>query len=278
MQRHFVPILRPEYYASMPRVRLLHWNAQEAAAHIVILRRSRHTVEYQEQFHPSLMKNWRESPPDAFVIDLSRLPSHGREIAISLRQSPRTKLVPIVFCDGLEEKVNVVRGILPDAVYCSLPTLAVTLRKVLKDRPVDAVKRPVKPPAMMDRYKDRTAAQKLGIANSSTLVLIDPPANAMKVLGELPPEVEIFDHPASHASVTLCFLHQPHLLGLTLSGVRRRAATSKLWLLWRKGGSAARGDVTERLVRESALDLGLVDYKICSVDSTWTAMLFALKK
>jgi len=187
----------------------------------------------------------------------------AREIAISLRQSPRTRLVPIVFCDGLEEKVNVVRGILPDAVYCSLPTLAVTLRKVLKDRPVDSVKPPVKPPvkpaAMMDQYKDRTAAQKLGIANSSALVLIDPPANAMKVLGELPPEVEILDDPASHASVTLCFLHQPHLLGLTLSGVRHRAAT-------------------ERLVRESALDLGLVDYKICSVDSTWTAMLFALKK
>jgi hypothetical protein len=32
------------------------------------------------------------------------------------------------------------------------------------------------------------------------------------------------------------------------------------------------------LVRETGIDLGLVDYKICSVDKTWSAMLFAQRK
>jgi hypothetical protein len=76
----------------------------------------------------------------------------------------------------------------------------------------------------------------------------------------------------------LCFVPDPQSLGATLSAVRHHAVNCKLWILWRKGGKAARGDVTERLVRESALDLGLVDYKVCSVDATWTAMLFAKKK
>jgi hypothetical protein len=31
-------------------------------------------------------------------------------------------------------------------------------------------------------------------------------------------------------------------------------------------------------VREAALAVGLVDYKICSLDGVWSGMLFALKK
>lgn len=258
----------------MPRVRLLHWNSQEAERHIAILQRSHHSVEYDEQFRPALMKCWRESPPGAFVIDLSRLPSQGREIAVALRQSPRTRKVPIVFCGGAEEKVSAVRSVLPDAAYCSVETLAATLRKTLLEPPAD----PVKPALMMERYKDRTAAQKLGIAPSSVVALIDPPSHALKILGQLPPDVEIVEEWTPQVSVMLCFLHHPHSVAATLTEVRQRASESKLWMLWRKGGSAARGDVTEGIVREYALKLGLVDYKICSVDSVWTAMLFARKK
>ena len=258
----------------MPRVRLLHWKAQEASSCIETLERAGYSVEYEEQFRPALMRTWRESPPDAFVIDLSRLPSHGREIAVALRQSPRTRLVPLVFCNGQPEKVNAVRTILPDAAYCDVAGLASAVRKALKERPVD----PVKPPAMMDRYKNRTAAQKLGISASSVVTILNPPANVLDILGELPPEVELLEQPAPRAAVTLCFVHEPALVAAAISQVRRFATGSKLWILWRKGGSAARGEVTEHLVRQSALDLGLVDYKICSVDSTWTAMLFALKK
>jgi len=31
-------------------------------------------------------------------------------------------------------------------------------------------------------------------------------------------------------------------------------------------------------VREAALAMGLVDYKICSLDGVWTGMVFAVKK
>jgi hypothetical protein len=32
------------------------------------------------------------------------------------------------------------------------------------------------------------------------------------------------------------------------------------------------------LIRRAAIDVGLVDYKICSVDATWSGMVFAVKK
>ena len=260
----------------MARVRLLHWKASEAAHHIGVLRRAGYRVDYEEQFRPALVKEWRDSPPDAFVIDLSRLPSHGREIAIALRQSPRTRCIPIVFCGGAEEKVARIRNLLPDATYTTVEELCSTLRQALVSRPPG---NPIRPIQMMDRYGSRTAAQKLGIKECSSVRLIDPPKNVMQVLRELPSNVEIVEGDSvERASVTLCFVQERHSLLEVLSRARPLATASKLWILWRKGGSAARGDVTESQVRNAAIDLGLVDYKICSVNGVWSAMLFAVKR
>jgi CheY-like chemotaxis protein len=222
------------------------------------------------------MKQWRKSPPDAFVIDLSRLPSHGREIAIGIRQSPAIRSIPIVFCAGDPEKVSALRALLPDAVYCDLPNLPPALKKALAAPPAN----PVRPTAMMDRYKSRTAADKLGIKKDSIAVLINAPRGAERILGPMPENVDLLESESgvSSAPVHLCFVHRPDELLPVLSHLRAVARHSKLWILWRKGGKAAAGDVTENFVRQHALALGLVDYKICAVNEIWTAMLFALKQ
>jgi hypothetical protein len=260
----------------MPRVRLIHWKASEAAAHFKALQEANCQIEYEQEFRPGLMKAWRQSPPHAFVIDLSRLPSHGREIAIALRQSPATRCVPLVFCGGTTEKVEALRELLPDAAYCKLPNLKATLKKAI----ATPVKDPVRPTAMMDRYKSRTAAEKLGIKEGSSVALVHPPRDAERVLGRLPSKITLLEGETGQpgASVHLCFIHRPDDLSSSLSQLRAFASRSKLWIAWRKGGKAAAGDVTEKLVRDQALDLGLVDYKICSIDNVWTAMLFALKR
>lgn len=257
----------------MPRIRVLHWKASEAAGLLELLRGAGYEVEYEETFRPALMREWRESPPDAFVIDLTRLPSHGREIAVALRQSRAMRQIPVVFCDGAEEKVAAIRALLPDANYCTRGTLKSTVRKALKNRP----EAPVVPKDMMHRYAGRTAAQKLGIKAGSKVALVDSPADGVRTLGELPERVE-FCEDDGVADVILAFSHDPASLAAELSRLRRRAGGSKLWVLWRKGGSAARGEVTENVVREHALALGLVDYKVCAVNEVWSAILFAAKR
>jgi CheY-like chemotaxis protein len=265
--------------AEMPRIRLVHWNKDEAREYTELLEGAGHQVEYEEKFRPGLMRIWRESPPDAFVIDLSRLPSHGREIAIALRQSRATRAIPIVFCDGAEEKVAQTRSVLPDATYCARARLCSALRNALKRR----ITAPVVPTEMMARYAGRTAAQKLGIKESSTIALVDPPREGIHVLGELPNGVDLRDDAEENSDVTLCFIHDLGSLQPQLSEMRRRAGRTKLWVLWKKGGSkksdsAGRGVVTEGLVREYALALGLVDYKVCSVNEVWSALAFARKR
>jgi CheY-like chemotaxis protein len=257
----------------MPRVRLLHWNRQEAAPYLEILGAQRYRVEYDERFEPALMREWRTKPPQAFVIDLSRLPSHGREIAVALRKSPATRAVPIVFCEGADDKVSRVRKELPDAFYCTLASLPGTLKRALASPPAD----PVIPAQMMERYATRSAPEKLGIRVGSRLAAIDAPRDFPKLLGELPRDVEILEDETPGADVILCFVRDFDGLQTSLSQLRGFARTSKLWILWPKGQSN-RGGIGERAIRESAIALGLVDYKICSVDKTWSAMLFALKR
>lgn len=261
-------------FRNMARVQLLHWKPEEASEHIRLLKAAGHEVNHTAEFMPGLMRSWRESPPDAFVIDLSRLPSQGREVAGLLRQSRVTRHIPIVFCEGAEEKVARVRAELPDATYCGLKTLRSALRRAFRTR----LEAPVVPTEMMQRYAGRSAAEKLGIKQGSAVVLIDAPRDFSKILGKLPKSVECLENPAEKGDITLCFIQNAGLLQARLSELRSGAGRTKLWILWRKGGSAARGELTEQLIRECGIELGLVDYKICSVNEIWSALAFARKR
>jgi hypothetical protein len=250
----------------MARVRLIHWNAVEAAPRIEKLRAAGHDVEFGGEY-----KDWRTRPIEAFVIDLSRLPAHGREVATALRGAKATRRLPILFVDGLPEKVSAIRAQLPDATFTTWPRIKTALKSALARPLAD----PVAPAQMMDRYGSRTVAQKLGIKENTSVLVIDPPRDYLRVLGELPDGAWVEEEPAAKSPVTVCFLREPGALPGVLETGRRLAAHSKLWICWPKGKKAG---IRENDIRTSAIALGLVDYKICSVDSTWSGLLFSLKR
>lgn len=216
-------------------------------------------------FDPAAFRAIRESPPDVFVIDLARRPSHGREVAVYLRGQKATRHIPIVFLDGAPEKVAAIRKLLPDAVYAARARMRSAVRQALAHKPAA----PVVPPQMMERYAGRTAAQKLGIRAGARVALIDPPRNYASVIGATIEEAAGEDCP-----ITLWFVTDGAALHEALPRMRTLAARTKLWILWRK----RRPGINQPFLRESAAAVGLVDYKICSVNATWSAMLFARKK
>jgi hypothetical protein len=107
--------------------------------------------------------------------------------------------------------------------------------------------------------------------------VIDPPRDYLAVLGDLPAGVEFTDDERSPAAVTLCFVHDLPSLQARMSDLRIRARTGKLWFCWRKGKAAA-GGVSDSSIRATGISLGLVDYKVCSLNSAWSGMLFALRR
>ncbi len=255
----------------MPRVRIVHWKAPQAGPLIEACRACGFEVEYHDLKFADLAKMIRAKPPDALVIDLTCLPSHGRDTAIYLRRTKYARSIPLVFVDGEPEKVDNVRQQLPDATFTSRKRLCAGIKQACaKGVPADTVL----PPGAMERYGSRTLAQKLGIKEGSTVGVMDAPRDYAAALGALPEGVEIVEDPASAQSVTLWFVRDPREYQAGLRRMHAIAHQTKLWIVWRKGT----GVLTDRSVREAANDAGLVDYKICAVNAQWSAMAFARRK
>jgi len=47
-----------------------------------------------------------------------------------------------------------------------------------------------------------------------------------------------------------------------------------LWISWPKQSSGHPTDLTEDVLRQVILPLGLVDVKVCAVDDTWSGLKF----
>ena len=86
----------------MPRVALLHWKSAEAAPYTEALAAAGHHVVHVD--NAASWRSLRDNLPEAVVIHLGRLPSHGREVGVALRSSGKTRHVPIVFVDGEAKK------------------------------------------------------------------------------------------------------------------------------------------------------------------------------
>jgi len=63
-------------------------------------------VEIEAEDGARAGKRIKENPPQAVVIYLTRLPSHGRETADGLRSMKATRHLPIIFVDGKEEAID----------------------------------------------------------------------------------------------------------------------------------------------------------------------------
>lgn len=253
----------------MARICLYHWKASEAQPILSALRGAGHEVDYREK--PGTYGDLRRDPPDLFLIDLSRQPSMGRELAVFFRGSKSLRLIPIVFVDGDPAKVAPICRLMPDAQYTSLSRVKAAVRSALAHPPVN----PIRPPQMEERIAGRSTAQKLGIAADSRVAVIDPPPDYARAIGEIPEGARYVEDSTAGCKLALWFVHDPAEFQASLPRMRRLCATTRLWIAWRKG---KRDGLNETIIRQGAIDVGLVDYKICSINETWSAMLFAVKK
>jgi len=255
------------------RVRLIHWNATEAEPLIALLKRAGHTVDYDAKFTSAMFKEIRTSPPDAMVIDLTRMPSHGRYVAFSMRQSPKTRQVPVVLVDGDPDKVAITKRQVPDMFFTTRAKLLTAIKAAQKQRLANPIA-----PGRLFSYHPRTAAQKMGIGKGARIGVIDGPRDYERVIGEVEEGVEFVEGAQAGCTVLVWFLHDPDAYLEMLPRMRAHLSKMRLWALWRKGGTTKEGAVTPLLIREAAKEFGMIDYKVCSVDKTWSGIALTIKK
>ena len=186
------------------------------------------------------------------------------------------RAVPRIFVEGDPEKVARVREAFPDAGYASWTGIADAVRRALAHPLTDAgVRR-----SRMDGYAGTPLPKKLGIKEGSTVALVGAPRGFKATLGPLPQGVTLRRDVRGPCDLILWFARSradlKKRVGEGESGAR--AARDGIWVLWPKKTSGVATDLSETIVRRAGLDAGLVDFKVCAVDATWSGLRFARRK
>ncbi|HEY3243140.1 MAG TPA: hypothetical protein VGM03_07290 [Phycisphaerae bacterium] len=120
----------------MPGIFLLHWNEAEAQERAQRIRNMGYDVRTESSDGARGGNAILANPPAAVVVDLSRLPSHGRETAHYLHYCKAGRSIPIVFLPGDPLKMEKVRQAVPDGIWSSWDRLADDLNRITADSAV----------------------------------------------------------------------------------------------------------------------------------------------
>ena len=129
-------------------------------------------------------------------------------------------------------------------------------------------------------YSGTPLWRKLGYRSGTRAYVEGAPAGYALLLG-LPADVEVAWLPRPRKAVGLV-----HLFATRASVLRSRlgklrgtiAPDGVIWASWPKRSSGVATDVTEDVIRDAALPIGLVDIKVCAVDDVWSGLKLMIRK
>jgi hypothetical protein len=128
-------------------------------------------------------------------------------------------------------------------------------------------------------YSGTPLVRKLGIREGTTVCAIEAPLGYRGLIGRLPPRARLTSGVGPTVDVVHLFVTTRRDLQERLVDLRSRIREdASIWVSWPKKASKVATDVTEDVVREVALPLGLVDVKVCAVDETWSALKVVIRK
>ncbi len=122
----------------------------------------------------------------------------------------------------------------------------------------------------MAGYSSTPLAAKLGIGEESTVAILGAPDD---VAFGLPTGTAVRHQARGHVDVVVAFFTRWRKLERRLDGLAAMVhPAGGVWIAWPKRASGLATDMTDHVVRSLALHWGLVDNKVCAIDSTWTAL------
>jgi hypothetical protein len=271
----------------MKTVKLISFHP-EVTAQAVLLRQPGVTIDSAPLVRSSAVVGEMASlNPAALVLDLDKLPSHAREIAFALRASKSARHIPILFAgslparDGLPEKFARLRAELPDIPYVEWSKARSALGRMLEE-PATA------PPTVpAPRVYTATLAQKLGIVSRAAtaepkpkqIALVAAPDGFTELLGDLPVTVSFASRVGGKTDLALCFIRSLTDLESTLEMLTLQLPlAASAWIAYPKRAANKHLDFNENHVRNLCLAANFVDYKICSIDTSWSALKFAHRR
>ena len=121
--------------------------------------------------------------------------------------------------------------------------------------------------------------QKLGIKPGFCIFVDGAPSAYGAIVGPLPADVTVTAALKPPLDMVHLFAMQSKELAAKLRRYRTAIAPDgTIWVSWPKKSSGIASDLTDVVVRDTALPLGLVDTKVCAIDDIWSGLKFVIPK
>lgn len=132
----------------------------------------------------------------------------------------------------------------------------------------------------MPGYSGTPLAKKLGIKDNFRAALLNVPDDVKTELRDALGKCRIqpISGPTSK-DLDFIFLFAKSRAGLELEllpAAKALAPAGMLWISWPKKSSGVATDLTENVIRQSGLEAGLVDVKVCAVTNVWSGLKFVI--
>ena len=127
-------------------------------------------------------------------------------------------------------------------------------------------------------YSGTPLWKKLGVRAGAAVLTVNAPANYRTLLPGLPATVTITDAAEPPVAFVHLFVTAKADLAARLPKLLAALAPDGVvWVSWPKKAAKLPTDVTEDVIRDVALPLGLVDVKVCAVDATWSGLKLVIR-
>jgi len=131
----------------------------------------------------------------------------------------------------------------------------------------------------MPGYSGTPLIRKLGIKQGFRMRVLGAPEEYWGWLGPLPEEVVVRPRTVAGLDFVHLFTRRRRELEAKLPGLKEAVfPDGMIWVSWPKRASGVPTDVTEDVIRSTALPLGLVDVKVCAVSEIWSGLKLVVRK
>lgn len=132
---------------------------------------------------------------------------------------------------------------------------------------------------MTSGYSGTPLAKKLSLKDGMRVWRSGMPQSVSDEIAAKGLKVQLLDAPDTPIDAAHIFVTERADLETKLHQLMRLLTPSGfIWVSWPKKASKLPTDVTEDVIREICLPIGLVDVKVCAVDETWSGLKLMIRK
>lgn len=122
-------------------------------------------------------------------------------------------------------------------------------------------------------YSGTPLAKKLGIKGDFHIYLINAPEYYLCLFTDLPANLYFENNKDAKVDLIHFFTKSKDEYQSVLPQLKTRIKPNgSIWISWPKKSSKVPTDITEDIIRNFALQTGLVDIKVCAVDEIWSGL------